>query len=179
MGAASVRTRSASNRSLPAETGVWMVNTDRAPDLLQGLLEGHAGGDQLAGPLHEQERRVALVEVPRGGRDAQRAERPDATDAQHQLLVQAHLAAADVQDVGDRAGRASSLRGVSVSSSSSGTRPTWTSQTATWTVRPGSSTGTVSGSPISSATRWSGRWETSRSGYACSWWPSASMDCRK
>ena len=32
---------------------------------------------------------------------------------------------------------------MSVSSSSSGTRPTWTSQTATWTVRPGSSTGTI------------------------------------
>ena len=46
-----------------------------------------------------------------------------------------------------------SLRGVSVSSSSSGTRPTWTIQTATWTVRPGSSTGTVSGSPSWSATR--------------------------
>ncbi len=29
MGAETVRTRSASNRSLPAETGVWMVNTER------------------------------------------------------------------------------------------------------------------------------------------------------
>ncbi len=101
MGAASVRTRSASKRSLPAETGVWMVNTDRARTCSRASSNGHAGRDQLARPLHEQERRVALVEVPRGGSDAQRPQRPDAADAQHQLLVQPHLAAAHVQDVGD------------------------------------------------------------------------------
>ena len=44
---------------------------------------------------------MAFIEVPRGGRDAQGAERPDATDTQDQLLVQAHLAAADVEGMGD------------------------------------------------------------------------------
>ena len=46
---------------------------------------------------------MALVEVPGRGLDAQGAQCPHAADAQHQLLVEAHLAAADVQDVGDRA----------------------------------------------------------------------------
>ena len=39
------------------------------------------------------------------GVEAERPERPDAADAQDQLLVEAHLAAADVQDVRDRAVR--------------------------------------------------------------------------
>ncbi len=45
---------------------------------------------------------MALVEVPDGRGEAERPDRPDAADAQDELLVQAHLAAADVQDVGDR-----------------------------------------------------------------------------
>ena len=81
---------------------MWIVKTAFAPDLRPGLVERRALRDQLAGPLGEQERRVALVEVPDGGREAERAERAHAADAQDQLLVQPHLAAADVQDVGDR-----------------------------------------------------------------------------
>ena len=46
---------------------------------------------------------MALVEVPRGRLEAERPDRPDAADAEDQLLVQAHLAAADVEDVRDRA----------------------------------------------------------------------------
>ena len=45
---------------------------------------------------------MALVEMPHRRLETERAEGPDAADAEHQLLVQAHLAAADVQDVGDR-----------------------------------------------------------------------------
>ena len=73
-----------------------------APDRRPGVLERLAGGDELAGALGEQERRVALVEVPDRRREAEGADRPDAADAQDELLVEAHLAAADVQDVRDR-----------------------------------------------------------------------------
>ena len=45
---------------------------------------------------------MALVEVPDGRLDAERPERPHAADAEDELLVEAHLAAADVEDVGDR-----------------------------------------------------------------------------
>jgi hypothetical protein len=40
--------------------------------------------------------------MPDGGVDAERPECPHAADTQHQLLVEPHLAAADVEDVGDR-----------------------------------------------------------------------------
>ena len=46
---------------------------------------------------------MALVEVPDRGREVELAQRPHAADAEHELLVQAHLAAADVEDVRDRA----------------------------------------------------------------------------
>ena len=81
-----------------------------APDLGPGLLLGRAGRQVLAGPLGEQERRVALVEVPDRRRQAEGPDRAHAADAEDQLLVQAHLAAADVQDVGDRAVRDGVLR---------------------------------------------------------------------
>ena len=63
------------------------------------------GRDELPRALGEQERGVALVEVPDRGREVELAQRPDAADAEDELLVEAHLAAADVQDVGDRAVR--------------------------------------------------------------------------
>ena len=104
-GPATRRTSSASKRSLPAETGVWIVNTLLRLTVCPGVVDGGAAGDLLARPLGEEERGVALVEVPDRGRDAQRPQRAHAADAQHQLLVEAHLAAADVEDVGDRAVR--------------------------------------------------------------------------
>ena len=72
------------------------------PDVVPGVVEGHPGGDVLARTLGQQERRVALVQVPDRGRQAQRPDRADAADAQDELLVQPHLPSADVQDVGDR-----------------------------------------------------------------------------
>ena len=79
-----------------------MDGEDRvATDLLQGRLLVRTGGGQLARALDEQERRVALVEVPRRRRDAQRTEQPHAAHAEHHLLVQPHLPAADVELVGD------------------------------------------------------------------------------
>ena len=131
-----VRTRSASKRSLPA--GDRRVDGEHRPrpDLREGILDGHAGRDQLAGPLHQQERRVALVEVPGRRGDAQRAQRrtppTPRTSSWWRRISRPRTYRMCVM------GRsASSLRGVSVSSSSSGTRPTWTFQTATWTVRAG------------------------------------------
>ena len=41
--------------------------------------------------------------MPHAGPDAERPERPHATDAQDDLLAQTHLAPAHVQDLGDRA----------------------------------------------------------------------------
>ena len=73
-----------------------------ALDGRERVVERRPGRDVLAGPLGEEERRVALVEVPDRRRQPERPDRPDAADAEHELLVQAHLAAADVQDVGDR-----------------------------------------------------------------------------
>ena len=51
----------------------------------------------LARALERQERDVALVHVPHGGVDAERAQRAHAADAEHDLLAQPHLAAAHVE----------------------------------------------------------------------------------
>ena len=78
---------------------MWIVNT------LSRLTRSSASsrrapvGHELAGPLREQERRVALVEVPDRRREPEGPDRPDAADAEDELLVEAHLAAADVEDV--------------------------------------------------------------------------------
>ena len=48
------------------------------------------------------ERRVALVEMPDRGLQPEFADGPDTADAQDEFLVQTHLAAAHIQDVGDR-----------------------------------------------------------------------------
>ena len=74
-----------------------------AADPGPGVVERGAVGDELAGPLGEEEGRVALVEMPDSGRQAECPDRTYAPDPEDQLLVQAHLAAADVEDVGDRA----------------------------------------------------------------------------
>ena len=101
-GPATRRTRSASNRSLPAETGVWMVKTLSRRTAVQASSSDDLAGHVLAGTFGEQECRMALVQMPDRRREPQLADRPDAADAEDQLLVEAHLATADVQDVGDR-----------------------------------------------------------------------------
>ena len=77
----------------------------------QGLVEGQRlrGGHQLPDPLDAEEAGVALVGVEdlrRGaaGEPRNSAQRPDAADAEQHLLLQAVLAAAAVQAVGDAAG---------------------------------------------------------------------------
>ena len=81
--------------------GVWMVKTACPRTRARASSSDTPWRHELAGPLHEQERRVALVEVPDRGRDAQRAQGAHAADAQDELLVEAHLAAAHVEDVAD------------------------------------------------------------------------------
>ena len=94
---------------------MWIVNTLDAADLLERRRRGVAPvGDELAGALREEERRVALVEVPDRRGEPERPDRADAADAEDQLLVEAHLAAPDVEDVGDRPVRGRVLRDVGV-----------------------------------------------------------------
>ena len=64
--------------------------------------EPRLGRDELARPFNEQEGRVALVQMPDRRLDAERTEGADPADAEDQLLAEAHLASADVEDVGDR-----------------------------------------------------------------------------
>jgi hypothetical protein len=56
----------------------------------------------LACALGEEERRMAFVQVPDRRLQAELPDGAHAADPQHELLVEPHLAAADVQDVGDR-----------------------------------------------------------------------------
>ncbi len=64
--------------------------------------EPRLGSHELAGPLDEQEGRVPLVQMPDRRLDAERTQGANAADAEDQLLAEAHLPPADVQDVGDR-----------------------------------------------------------------------------
>ena len=81
--------------------GVWMVKTALARTCARASSSVGPLGHQLARLLHEHERGVALVEVPGRGSDAQLAQGAHAADAEDELLVQAHLAAAHVEDVAD------------------------------------------------------------------------------
>ncbi len=45
---------------------------------------------------------MAFVQVPHFGCDAEGLQRADATGSKYQFLMEAHLAASDIQDVGDR-----------------------------------------------------------------------------
>ena len=80
---------------------------------------------------------MALVEVPDRRGEAQRADRPDAADAQDELLVQPHLATTDVQDVGDRPVLDRVLRRRRCRAGGPARGPTCASQTAIDQVPPG------------------------------------------
>ncbi len=83
-------------------------------DPLERVVQRHSLGHERAGALHEQEGGVAFVQVPDRGRDAEGLERANAAGAEHQLLVEAHLAAADIEDVGDRPVRLGVVRYVRI-----------------------------------------------------------------
>ncbi len=99
------RTRSASNRSLPAETGVWIVNTasDRTAVQASSSVRPDATSSRARSASRSAE--WPSLRCQTGGREVELAQRADAADAEDELLVEAHLAAADVEDVGDRAVR--------------------------------------------------------------------------
>ena len=82
-----------------------MDREDAVPSHLRSRRVEVVADDQLSRPLAEQERRVAFVEMPRGRRDAQRPQGANTADPEDQLLVEPHLAAADVEDVGGSGGR--------------------------------------------------------------------------
>ena len=71
--------------------------------MFESVLERLARGDKLARALHEVERGVPLIQVIDGRIYAECAQCTDATNAEHHLLMQAHLATTDVQDMRDRA----------------------------------------------------------------------------
>ena len=100
---------------------------------------------------------MALVEVPDRRLDPQGADRPHAADAEDQLLVEPHLAAADVEDVGDRP-VGSPFSGMSVSRRRTGDAADLGAARRRPGGRgPGSSTRDRSGSPSRPWTRLSGR----------------------
>ena len=61
------------------------------------IVEAHAFGDELVNPLQDHERRVPFVQMPDRRRNAERAQRANAADAQDDFLLQPGLAIAAVQ----------------------------------------------------------------------------------
>ncbi len=70
-------------------------------DRLERDLRARALRDAFAHALEDQERRVALVDVPHGGCKAERAQRAHAADAEHHLLTDACRLVAAVEAMGD------------------------------------------------------------------------------
>ena len=71
----------------------------RAADVLDRLARRHALLHERTQPLDREERRVALVHVEDARLDAERGQRPDAADAEQELLPDAVLAVAAVERV--------------------------------------------------------------------------------
>ena len=69
---------------------------------LEGVLEPFARLHSLPRALEAEEGDVSLVHVPHGRREAERAQGPHAADAEDDLLGEAHLAAAYIEDARDR-----------------------------------------------------------------------------
>ena len=79
-----------------------------APHGRQRLIEAHALGDVLVDALQDHECGVPFVQMPDSRRDSQRAQRPNAADAEDDFLLQARFAIAAIQARGEIA----ILRGV-------------------------------------------------------------------
>ena len=67
------------------------------PDLLERVVEGRPLLDEVADPLQHDEAGVPFVQVKDRRRHAERLQRPDAADAEDDLLLDARLAVAAVQ----------------------------------------------------------------------------------
>ena len=114
---------------------------------LERLGEGQPVTDQVADALEPEEAGVPLVGVEDlrfagAGEVGVQLDGADAADAEQQLLQQAVLAAAAVQPVGDAA-QLFVVLGMSVSSSSSRTRPTASCQTRAYRALPSGSASTT------------------------------------
>src|SRR5262245_44864629 len=72
----------------------------RAPHFLERLVEGRAVFDQFTNALQRDKRGMALVEMPHGGFEAKRANDPDPSHAEDDLLLQAGLAIAAIEPGG-------------------------------------------------------------------------------
>ena len=72
----------------------------RRPHLTHRVLERHAIRRAFPQPLDEHERRVALVGVPHARIDADRAQHPDARDAERPFLLEPLLGPAGVEPAG-------------------------------------------------------------------------------
>ena len=142
-----------------------MGSKDSVPgDLLAGILERAPGRDKLAHPLEDGESCVTLVHVVGGRVDTDAAQRPDAADAQDELLDDAGAQVAAVEPGGERA-ILGAFSGMSASRKSTETRPTSAFQTfrniAAWQLDAnqhlaalgieGGATGRLSGSRLSYA----------------------------
>ncbi len=108
------RTSSASKRSLPAETGVWIVNTlfRRTADQASSMARPLATSSPARSASRSAE--WPSLRCQTAGARPECPDRPDAADAEDQLLVEPHLATAHVQDVGDRTVRLEVLGQVGV-----------------------------------------------------------------
>ncbi len=78
------------------------------PHAGERFVEAHAFGDVLVDALQDDEPGMALVQVPHGRRDAERADRAHAADAKNDLLLETGFAIAAVETRGEIA----ILRGV-------------------------------------------------------------------
>ncbi len=87
--------------SCPAGTGVCVVNTVFAAtaSIADGIVEPLL--HQRARAFEHQERGMTFVDVPDGGLELERLERAHAAHAEHDLLLDAHLAIAAVELMGD------------------------------------------------------------------------------
>ncbi len=101
-------TISTGNRSIPAGTGVWVVNTVLDRTTVSAVSKSRPGVDEFADPLGAEEPGVALVHVEHLGRGqpfdrGERADRPHAADPGEDLLLHAMFLVTAVEAVGDPA----------------------------------------------------------------------------
>ena len=113
-GPATCRTRSAANRSLPAGTGVWIVNTLSARTRSNASSSDDPGATYSLARSARRNAEWPSLRCQTDGVDPERPYRPDPADAEDELLVEPHLPAPDVEDVGDRAVGVAVLRDVRV-----------------------------------------------------------------
>ena len=120
---------STGNRSIPAGTGVWVVNTVLDRTTVNAVSKSNPdSGDQLADALGSEEPGVALVHVEHLGRGqafdgGERADRPYPADTGQNLLHDAMFLIAAVQTVGDAAQVVLVLRNVGIQQAAAGHDP--------------------------------------------------------